>query len=64
MFFFPLCLFCKTNFFLRAHLRLVVLEVHMVLVSVLVGEWDQGDDLWSHQCPFSQNFCHNLTTKV
>lgn len=46
------------------HLGLVVLEVHMVLVSVLVGERDQGNDLRPHQCSLSQHLCHNLTAEV
>lgn len=46
------------------HLGLIVLEVHVVLVSVLVGEGDQGNDLRPHQRPLSQHLCHHLTTVV
>lgn len=48
----------------KADLWLVVFEVHVILVSVLVGKWDQRDDLWPHQRPLSQNLSHHLTSKV
>lgn len=46
------------------HLNLVVLEVHVVLVSVLVGEGHQGNDLRPHQSSLGQHLGHHLAAEV
>lgn len=46
------------------HFGLVVLVVHVLLVSVLVCERDQWDDLWPHQRPLCQHLGHHLAAEI